>query len=270
MSKLNNLLETVSKEEMIKLYNETQSTYAMAKKYEVSVQTVIRAMEIYGIERNANKGNRKHSFNDDYFEVIDTEEKAYWLGFIMADGCVYKGTGKTYRLQINLKYDDIAHLNKFQKAIGSDYQVAVKEVGGARVAQLKINSTKLCNDLIALGVTERKSLVCQMPKLPQELIRHFIRGYFDGDGCISLSVNDRLRKSVSILGGEPMLYSINEHLGLTFRQVKGKNVYEIYSQDSDKMIEVYHYLFDDSVIYLSRKKRSYEIVEYILNSPLMK
>ena len=269
MSKLNKLLETVSKEEMIKLYNETQSTYTIAEKYGVSSQTVTRAMDIYGIERNGNKGNRKHNFNDRYFEVIDTEEKAYWLGFIMADGCVYKGTGETYRLQINLKYDDIAHLNKFQKAIKSDYQVAVKEVGGAKVAQLKVNSTKLCKDLIALGVTERKSLVCQMPNLPYELIRHFIRGYFDGDGCISLSVNDRLRKSVSIVGGELMLRSINEHLGLTLREVQGKSVHEIYSHDSNKMIEIYHYLFDDSTVYLSRKKRSYEIVEYILNSPLM-
>ena len=49
-------------------------------------------------------------FNEHIFDIIDTEEKAYWLGFIYADGCI---SLKTNAFEISLKYDDINHLNKF-------------------------------------------------------------------------------------------------------------------------------------------------------------
>jgi hypothetical protein len=63
--------------------------------------------------------NKKYNFNENYFEKIDTEEKAYWLGFITADGSINLGYGKQkfYQLHINLKGGDYSHLEKFQKAI---------------------------------------------------------------------------------------------------------------------------------------------------------
>lgn len=268
MSKLQALLKTITREELINLYAQTKSVYKMAEHFGVSNQTVTRAMDFHGIKRS-NNGNRKHHFNDRYFDVIDSQDKAYWLGFIMADGCVYKGTGDTYRLQINLKADDAPHLNKFQQAIGSDYKVSIKEVGGSKVAQLKVNSTVMCLDLIKHGVTERKSLVCQLPSIDESLMSHYIRGYFDGDGCISFTVNDRMRKSFSIVGGEKMLKAINKYLQISLRQVEGKSVHEIYTHDSKKITDIFEYLYKDAYVYLTRKKRSYEIVNYILKSPLM-
>lgn len=270
MSKIKEIMSAFTKEEMESLYKETKSCYIIANGLGVSPQTIYRVMDIYEIKRSQNIGNKKHSFDEYYFESIDSEQKAYWLGFIMADGCVYRGKGNSYRLQINLKYDDLSHLNKFQQSIGSDYNIQIKEVNRHKVAQLKVNSTIMCKHLIKHGVVERKSLVCEMPSLNEDLIPHFIRGYFDGDGSIQFSVNQKVSKMFSICGGEPMLNSINNWLNLSFRKHTNKELYEIYTCNPQKMIDVHDLLYRQATIFLSRKKRSYDIVKYILESPLMK
>jgi intein-encoded DNA endonuclease-like protein len=146
---------------------------------------------------------RKHFFNQEFFENIDTEEKAYWLGFIMADGCVYKGSDKySYRLQINLSSSDESHLDKFQKAIGSKYKYQRKERTDkwlkeiTSMSHLKVNSTKMCEDLIKFGIVISKTGSESMPKLNDSLLPHFIRGFFDGDGSVKLDRLGRLRFSI--------------------------------------------------------------------------
>ncbi len=75
-----------------------------------------------GVEMRSNKQNsRKYSVNDDYFSIIDTEEKAYWLGFIFADGYISNKNGK--RVGITLKSSDRDHIIKFAKAISATYPV---------------------------------------------------------------------------------------------------------------------------------------------------
>ena len=188
-------------------YKDHQSAYKVAEIYGVNHKTVYALMEHYGIKQEiGSQGARKVNLNHDYFEVIDTPEKAYWLGFIMADGCIYKGADKySLRLQINLKSSDIEHLEKFQRAINSSYKIQVKKVGNSETCILKINSTKFCKDLIKHGVTERKSIVCQYPKIPEELNIHFIRGYFDGDGSFSKAKHGL---KFNIVGGEDMLLKL--------------------------------------------------------------
>ena len=191
-------------------YKDHQSAYKVAEIYGVNHKTVYALMEHYGIKQEiGSQGARKVNLNHDYFEVIDTPEKAYWLGFIMADGCIYKGADKySLRLQINLKSSDIEHLEKFQRAINSSYKIQVKKVGNSETCILKINSTKFCKDLIKHGVTERKSIVCQYPKIPEELNIHFIRGYFDGDGCICIGKNP----TFSIVGTYEFLIEVQDVL----------------------------------------------------------
>ena len=124
----------------------------------------------------------RHTLNKNYFKNIDTEEKAYWLGFIAADGCVYKMSKNAYRLQINLSAVDIGHLELFNDCIESDYIITQKKVNNSDTCILKISSKEFTDNLINLGITPNKSLIVQMPNISQDLIRHFIRGYFDGDG----------------------------------------------------------------------------------------
>lgn len=270
MTKYEMVMSLVSKEELEMMYEETPNLRVLGELFSVSQQTMTRVMKLYEIEVKKAIGNKKHHFNEKFFSVIDSEEKAYWLGFIMADGCVYQGTGETYRLQINLKYDDLPHLNKFQESIGSDYKVQIKKIKDYQVAQLKINSTEMCKDLMKLGVVPRKSLVCEMPKIDESLVCHFIRGYFDGDGCVRLSVGEHITRCFSIAGGELMLASINKRLNINIRNLnRGNDLFSIDTGSKKDLLRIYDYLYGDATIYLQRKKHIYDVIKYLLESPLM-
>lgn len=268
MNILQKLIQKYSKNDVEKMYKKYKSISIIAKNLKCSKQTITRLMDSYCIKRNLNIGNKKHFFNEDYFKTVDTEEKAYWLGFIYADGCVYTGTKNTKRLQINLKYDDVSHLKKFQNAIGSDYSIQRKQIGNNVAAILKINSTKMCNDLSKYGVIERKSLVCNFPNIQQTLIQHFIRGYFDGDGCISFSINQRIKTEFSIVGGDSMMTSIGNILNIKkYTRKNNANIKLIKTTSKKDIIRIHDYLYKDSTIFLKRKKTNYDTVKYILTCP---
>ena len=138
-------------------------------------------MKEAGIE--IRKNGRKYIFNENYFEDINTEEQAYWLGFLAADGRINRRT-----LKINLNIRDKKHLEKFATTLNSN--LIVKEIPGTSygegtaMASLEINSIKMVADLAKYGVIPNKSLILKPPILPPELERHWIRGYLDGDGSI--------------------------------------------------------------------------------------
>lgn len=203
----------------------------------------------------------KHKLNKEYFNIIDTEEKAYWLGFIAADGCVYQMSKTAYRLQINLSLTDIDHLQKFNECIESDYIITTKKVKNSDTCTLKIACKQLTDDLIKYGITPKKSLIIQMPTLKEELYRHFIRGYFDGDGCITYNFDYTYPKmTFSIVGGEPMLLSINEKMNqdLSIYACNHSPALTMSTAKKDKVINIYHYLYDDCTIYLNRKKEKFD------------
>ena len=141
----------------------------IANELGVNYKTLLRYTKKYDLKSGVGtQGARKHKFNEEYFRDIDSEEKAYWLGFIAADGCVYKNSN-AWRLQINLKGSDVEHLERLQQAIKSNYKIAEKLVGTSEVCQLKINSKIMCEDLMNQGIIERKSLVVQMPEMDSDL-----------------------------------------------------------------------------------------------------
>src|SRR5690606_11965662 len=119
---------------------------------------------------------RKYNVNDDFFDLIDTEEKAYWLGFLSADGCITRGNILKVRLA---KYDE-NHLSKFLKSLKSDNKIYRDK----NSVEIQISSQKLCDDLTRIGITRNKSLTIKPINLPTEIYRHYWRGIFDGDGSI--------------------------------------------------------------------------------------
>lgn len=246
------------------LYEKERSGNRIAEFLGVNPKTIYVWMKKFGIDtsQTGSQGARKNYLNSEYFEKIETEEKAYWLGFIMADGCVYRGSNETLRLQINLKASDVSHLEKFQKAIQSNYKIQIKNVGSSSVALLKVNSTKMCEDLQNHGVIFRKSMICEMPPdLPKHLRRHFFRGYFDGDGCLSFPKNKNPR--FCIVGGRPILLSFQKELaeeGISMKLYspwKGKKVHSLESSKKETVQKSMDYLYKDSHIFLERKKNKY-------------
>lgn len=131
---------------------------------------------------------RKYTLNEDFFEVIDSEEKAYVLGLLTADGCV-----NDEAIILGLAAKDADIVTGVADILGSDIRVRVfdRMVNGRNFprAELRIYSKKMIRDLNNLGVIPRKSLQSRPANISADLERHYIRGLVDGDGWITGSGN---------------------------------------------------------------------------------
>lgn len=159
----------------------SMSTVAIAKQLGASRGRLFYAMKKLGFTATQLK------VNHDYFESIDSERKAYWLGFLMADGCIFhaKQFGGSSRVQVKLADRDKHHIAKFLNDIDSVNKIW--PIPSEAASQAHVCSRKMCADLTAHGCTPRKSLTLKWPTgVPNELIRHLIRGYFDGDGSADI------------------------------------------------------------------------------------
>ena len=210
---------------------------------------------------------KKISSNDTIFEKIDTEEKAYWLGFLYADGNVYYKEEKvTYRIELGLAEKDLNNIEKFKNFLNCTNEIKYRE--STKSYRLMIPSKKICNDLIKLGCVPNKSLILTFPteeQVPLELQKHFIRGYFDGDGSISY------RKSggspgISVMGTLEFLLKLNEvfnNLAAIAKKDKRhlNNTYTLRFRVQPG-INFLYLIYNDSNIFLTRK---YEKYNFLLN-----
>ncbi len=205
--------------------------------------------------------------NEDYFKTINTPEKAYWLGFIAADGCVCRTEGR-YRTRIGLSKKDENHIEKFKKAIRSNHKLYFYK---KESVHLCIYSRRMFFDLNNKGIVPRKSLILEYPdNLSKELNRHFIRGYFDGDGCISL--NKKREYSIYFCSGSFEFLRRLSCILLEEAKIKTKCKinknrdrvpFFVFSSSKD-MKKIFDYMYGDvdSDIYLERKfKRFLECVK---------
>lgn len=234
----------------------------------------------------------KYVFNEDFFEKIDTEHKAYWLGFLYADGCIldmrlHDGTKVPQTVQISISIKDIEIIYKFMKDIELEKNiyigVAHNKKSDTQYARVQVGSSKMCRDLISHGCTPRKTLTLTFPTendVPNELIRHFIRGYFDGDGSVYFCERmqfdkhcgyERLQQNFcgNFQGTMDFLKKLEFILnsnGVVTRPIRTGHG-QIYSLDfgrRDAMVSFYHFLYDDATIYLNRKHQKFlDIFKYL-------
>lgn len=150
--------------------------------------------------------------NEDYFEKIDTEHKAYWLGLLYADGSMTIRKN-SYNLSITLKAEDGYLLEQFLEDLETDYKIRYTshKVKGKQypVARVSICNTKLGKDLVNKGIRPNKTTDCIFPKediIQSYLVKHFIRGFMDGDGSIKrVEYKDY---SLNFIGTKEMLIPI--------------------------------------------------------------
>lgn len=223
----------------------------------------------------------KYHFNEDYFKDIDTEDKAYWLGFIYADGCIRenqgRGKNKGLGLEISLKESDRGHLAKFISDIGCNDESIIKKkivkLKGKEYTSYKIviNSTKMCRHLISKGVFLRKSLKLIFPTksiISDKYINHFIRGYFDGDGNIGIRNTHRYANNprVTFIGTEDFLILLKaifeKDLSVTnvkLQMKRGSKAFS-YQKSSNDARKILKYMYDGASIYLDRKYKIFKQV----------
>nr|DAI23060.1 MAG TPA: LAGLIDADG-like domain [Caudoviricetes sp.] len=147
----------------------------------------------------------KYTYDHDYFENIDTPQKAYWLGFIYADGGVYiNEKTNSCELSIKLQASDCDHLRKFNKALNGNVDVTF-DTRKCNLndklydcCQIRFYSSKLVHDLSKHGVIPNKTLAIKFPDIDKELYTDFIRGYFDGDGCVYENKKKNGQSSIAV------------------------------------------------------------------------
>lgn len=234
----------------------------------------------------------KYTYNKNYFKIINTEEKAYWLGFLYADGCItrfYRNENlKSMSLEITLKSDDVEHLKKFLIALESNVPIQDKTINNKyKACRIVINCTSMCRDLINLGCTPQKSLILEFPNekiLPKSYYNSFIRGYFDGDGGVFYGEYDTYDKKQNkeyhtysytcyFCGTKNMLNSISNILssnGINSTPIKKdnrNNVYDLRIYNPNNIDNFRTYIYDNATVYLSRK---YDKFFYVKNNAELK
>lgn len=250
-------MELQEKKELgLKLWKEGKSLTKIEKELNISRPTITKYIKSLGYE--ITNPSKKYNYNENFFKVIDTEEKAYWLGFIYADGCI-NDRGKQMTLEITLKSRDRLHLKRFINTIkGDENQLTEKlvKLNGKEILtyRVSVNSTQMCKDLIKHGATPRKSLTLKFPEhLDGGLLRHFVRGYLDGDGCI-----DYPRCRINVVGTKEFLESLQDYfesLGSTrtkITQKAGNKAYSFEKGGNGARI-ILAELYGNSSIYLERK-----------------
>jgi hypothetical protein len=202
--------------------------------------------------------HRKYILLEDYFSSIIDENRAYWLGFLIADGY---NSGKLIRVDIQ----DYGHLEKFRDEIypNRDMPIRIKinPINGKKIYYIVIQNPIFVKNCNSFGVV-RKSLIVEYPDIPENFDRHFIRGIFDGDGCLTYHMSGNYRRyTFSIVGSMNLMMSIKskiEKIGIYVGFRKTKSIYEIHVRGNRQIISLLNYLYDDSVISLDRKFLKYD------------
>lgn len=139
----------------------------------------------------------RYAIDHAFFSEIDTEAKAYWLGFLAADGCIVdrrKTQKRAGQIRLHIQAGDIGHLEKLKVALGAEVPIRVttgvdsrlvKNVSHRRYALFIVTSEPMVRDVIRLGLTPRKDSRRIIPPMEPQVERHFMRGVFDGDGTIA-------------------------------------------------------------------------------------
>ena len=262
-----NILLGPYKEEIIYSNKKGETIRNIASSYNVDPRTVSSFLKQFGINIKKPHPPKIYSVKEDIFQNIDTEEKAWMLGFISADG--YIDSSKT-KLKFTLAEKDKDVLEKIKSILRSNSPIKRKEgrqikgtdYFGSSTVTLMISNAQICQDLEKHGAFYKKSLKLQFPLfLKDELIRHFIRGYFDGDGSITFGRHDFPK--ISIASNKEFLEGIHDIL------LKENITSNIYASNRSKVnsleinaksiVEKFlNYIYKDSNIFMERKYQRYK------------
>lgn len=204
------------KEYCIKHYLD-KTSYELAEYFGVAQSTIHKIWKENNLSGKPAK--RIYPLKESYFEEIDTDEKAYYLGLLASDGCVSEvGTNKGQNIiKIQLAYEDKAILESFAKELNTKKPIrTVVNKKNRKYCSIELSSNKMFNDLCKYGIKPRKtySLTFPVPNLPEKFYYAYLRGYFDGDGTISKTIDFNKLSNVNIeyCGFFNNMNGIKEHL----------------------------------------------------------
>lgn len=264
---LQELLTQEEIEEIITMYKNNISLREIERKTHHGRDRISKMLENLGIKTTSGNHYRKYFFDFDFFEKIDTELKAYWLGFMYADGCVLpQNRYGEQKIQLTLAQQDEQTIIDFKNDLKSTYPIRYdnskhKKNENAQI-QVIMNmcSQKTVDDLKKLGCVEKKSLILTFPteeQVPNSLIHHFIRGYFDGDGSIYISNN---RGNISFVGTEDFIKTLSSYFnyGSVVQDKRKPNSWYLNTAGYNPVKEYYDFMYQDATRYMQRKYNKFQ------------
>ena len=270
-------------EEITKLYQEDKTAKEISSllgfKYPQPVYNYFKKM---GWGKTGKTGKRIYKVNEDFFKCINTEEKAYILGFICADGHIEKD-----RLNITVSIKDRDILEKIRYAMHSNHPI--KEVQRTNpykktnrenliLSELMIGSVELVKPLFNMGLTTNKTYTLNgdiLKYIPKYLIRDFLRGYFDGDGNVFFGrrYSSGYKYNVNICGNEDFLlksfqvyFPSNNKL---YKDLYSRQCYVWKISQKDKVRDFMYYLYYNSSIFLQRKYNEFRKIMWACKTGLI-
>ena len=253
-------LKILPETEIITLYNEGESLRDLAKKYNVDKGLIKRRLLKHNIVlRTLSEANRIYSLDESIFHKIDSHEKAYWLGFIAADGNVCNNA-----LKIGLSSKDTEHLKKFKAFLKSDHPIHIyhPKVKGKvyESCEFSVRSDRIVADLLKLNITANKSKTLIPAALKSKYLSSYILGIIDGDGCFYLDKKGQMH--LSIVGSLPIIQFIMDTLvkecDITATKItehkSGDGVYLSYFGGNNKIKSIVDFLYQNTEVWLDRKR----------------
>jgi hypothetical protein len=234
-----------------------------AKAFNVDQSTAALWVPRMGVPlRDAKQARRQYRVNDKAF-AQSSRKAAYWLGFLLADGCVTESLRHGRTLRVALQSGDREHLEGLRAFLDAEHPIWVDP--RRNCVGLTVTSNHLCNDLIRKGCYPRKSLTLCYPESGYFYRRHFIRGYFDGDGSIYINEAVHRQPTCSFVGTEAFLRGLQEVLvteaGLNqttiYKHARSAAWYLAYTGRGN-IRKIYEYLYLEGGSCLLRKRAKFE------------
>jgi Mor family transcriptional regulator len=262
------LLSSIPKEKQVKICNDYKSGLSLGDlvlKYKSNKTSLLKILRSNKESvRKPDVARKNFQTNRNLFEKINSPKKAYVFGMLLSDGCNHGG-----KIHLWLQNKDSYMLNIIMKEF---YQEGCSKIYnrakmGSDCSGFVISDRKIANDLKNLGMIEKKSLTLKYPQgiIPDKLFGHFLRGYFDGDGCIYLNKKKKVKTFIITSGSIAFLQSLKEEIE---KRVKENipNVfshkggwYEIRSSKTTVIKSLYNLMYSKNigVFYLTRKKEKF-------------
>lgn len=277
MKKPYNELTNSEKDKIVELFNKGNMVKEIPSLLNVSSRSVTRVLKERAI--NTHRINR-YTLNEKYFDTIDTEEKAYILGLLFSDGFI--GDEKHNNIVLSLTETDSYLLEIIKDKLEFTGELRLHRNHGYESQKssyvLNFSSSHMCNSLRNLGLNDIKSKrKVIIPFIDETLVKHYIRGYFDGDGSFSFGDSKETRKlkdgtyktycylkaRFSIIIPEKFVEDFTSRLPGYYGIRKSHTDGLVYIENSAKnnIENIYNYLYKDSTIYL--KKKHDKFLEYM-------
>lgn len=266
----------LDEKEVEEVYRETGSYLKTAEHFGISIGPIQRVLKSLGYELS----RRRYFTDQSFFDVIDSEIKAYWLGYLAADGTIryrhhqrLNGRLRGSSILLKLSVNDVEHLKLFKDLVSpstplkyaTSYVTTRKgNLSTSHCVILSLNSNHMVEQIMDKGVGPRKTHTIGRPNISDEYIPYFIRGLFDGDGTCSVRPHHKenpekltLRYSIAT-ASKDMQEFLSEELGKVGIEVRVSGI-NVYISKLQENIRFYHYLYDNVNTHLTRKKETADV-----------